>query len=166
MKLKFALGRLAWWLMGIGFVAICTLVVAPSVYHSRNEDNSAQAAMAVADEAEDVLRKFTLEHEQLRSLQLNELDEIINSENSSRELIDSAQKEKMDVLRKMEIESTISGILHARGYTDAAVSAGDEYVNIMIRALQAQAEDVTRILELVITQTDTNADNIKIIPVN
>jgi len=113
-----------------------------------------------------MLRRFILEHEQLRSMQLSGLDDIINSERSSQEMIDLAQKEKMEILRRLETEGTIAGILHARGYTDAAVTANDECVNIMVRALQAQAQDTARILELVISQTDVDAENIKIIPVN
>ena len=167
MKVNSTAAKAAFVIAGICFVCICTLLVASYVYRVKK---TAVLPVISTEEtletAKDALKEFILEHEQLRSLQLYELDEIINSEKSSEEMIAAAQKEKMEIVRRLETESTISGILQARGYNDAAVAAGDDYVNIMVRALQAEARDIARILELVISQTDVSADNIKIIPVN
>lgn len=124
--------------------------------------------MPAAAEADtgDELSRFILEHEQLRSMQIAGLDEIINSGSASQELIDSAQKEKMEIVRRMEVEQTVAGILRARGYKDAAVAADGECVNVMIRAIQAGETDVARITELILSQSDVKAGDIKIIPIN
>ncbi len=154
--------------VGICFIALCTLVVAPSAYRNRSDKSDARALTASANlnVEKDTLKDFILEHEQLRSLQLNELDEIVMNETSSQEIKESAQKQKLEILKLLETESTIAGILQARGYSDAAVAANAEYINILISALQASETDVARIKELVVTQTDVDSENIKIIPIN
>ena len=160
--------KLIWIAAGIGFVLICTLAVAPSVFNSREEKTNTVTVFSENTEyvsETERLKEFILEHEQLRSMQLNELDEIINSDKSSAEIIDAAQSKKMEILNLLETESTIAGILQSRGYRDAAVAAGGGYINVMISGIQAELTDVARIKELIITQTDVGTDNIKIIPI-
>lgn len=168
MKVKIISRKSALVIMGVCIIAACAMLAVPYFFSGEKESISVNAAAAEdsAKSAKDRLREFIQEHEQMRSLQLQNLDEMINSEKSSAKIIENAQLQKMEILRRLETESTIAGILEARGYTDAAVYAGEEYINIMIRSMQAQAQDISRILELVITQTDIAADNIKIIPIN
>ena len=158
-----------WIFTGIAFTAVCTLALAPKIYKSKfdgsGEETAVQTSAAVS-EGKDRLKEFLLEQEQLRSMQISELEEIINSEESSRELVDSAQTQKMEVLKKLETEKTIAGILQTRGYTDAVVTAGAESINVLISSLQAEEDDIARIRELIISQTDIGAENIKIIPIN
>ena len=123
------------------------------------EDTSAFAA-------QDELIDFGIEQEQLRSMQLTQLDDIINSEKSSQELIDRAQAEKIEIALRSEQETLVTGMLQARGYTDAAAVMGDGYMTVMVRANQLETSDAARITELVITQTGLGAENIKIIPIN
>ena len=99
-------------------------------------------------------------------MQLAQLDEIINSEKSSEEIIDSAQREKIEIVERMETEQLTEGILRARGYTDAAVTEGDGYVTVMIRAQELSQTDAARITDLITERTGIAAENIKIIPIN
>ena len=161
--MKRILLRLSYVVCALGLAFCCLAALKPELF--QKETVEAQPAAAVADSG-DALSQFILEREQLRSMQIASLDEIINSDKSSQELIDSAQKEKIEIVRRMEVEQTVAGILRARGYTDAAVAAGDEYVSVMIRALQADDVDVARITELVLSQSDLEAEDIKIIPIN
>lgn len=160
--MKRILLRISYAVCALGLAFCCLAALKPELFQKKVE---AQPAVAAKDTG-DALSQFILEHEQLRSMQILSLDEIINSEKSSQELIDSAQREKIEIVRRMELEQTVAGILRARGYADAAVAAGDEYVSVMIRAMQADETDVARITELVISQSDLKADDIKIIPIN
>jgi len=156
------------WIIGLAFAAVCAFAVAPSVYRMRAEpeDAETQPVYASAEESMSELEKFILEHEQLRSMQLSELDEIVNSEDTPEEIAESALRQKLELIKLLETESTIAGILQARGYRDAAVTADAERVNILIDSLQAGEKDIARITELVISHTDVDAGNIKIIPIN
>lgn len=148
----------------VSLALFVALVIMPKLVPEDDAD-TVPAAAPVAAEA-DPLDEFSLQHEQLRALQISQLDEIINSEQSSRETIDAAQKEKIEILRRMEIEQTVAGILRARGYKDAAVAVSEDYVTVMIRAIEVGDQDAARILELVLSQTDLDAEEIKIIPIN
>lgn len=158
--MKRRLHRWAYAAAGLAIMIAAMIVFAPS-------DTAVQDAVPAAANIEtDPLLQFILEQEQLRSMQIAQLDDIINSDKSSQELIDRAQAEKMDVAARTEIETTISGILRARGYRDAAASYSGEHITIMVRASQAEKTDIARITELVTGQTDLTAENIKIIPIN
>lgn len=144
-------------------IIVLTMAVYSTVFlKTGNNDDAVQTAAV----QQDALKQFVTEQEQLRSMQLTQLDEIINSEKSSGEIVDSAMREKLKIIEKTETEQLTAGILRARGYTDAAVTAGDGYVTVMIRAEELSQSDVSRITSLIIERTDTCAENIKIIPIN
>lgn len=158
--MKRNLRRWAYAAAGIAVIVAAMILFAPM---EESEDSAAPVSAAVIP---DPLKQFILEQEQLRSMQISQLDDIINSDRSSEELISSAQRKKMDIAAKTEAEQTIAGILRARGYTDAAASVNEGYAVIMVRAQQAEKNDIARITELVTSQTDITAQNIKIIPIN
>lgn len=161
--MKRILLRISYAVCALGLAFCCLAALKPELFQTKEVET--KPATAAADSG-DALSQFILEHEQLRSMQIASLDGIINSENSSQALIDSAQREKIEIVRRMELEQTVAGILRARGYNDAAVAAGDEYVSVMIRALKADELDVARITELVLSQSGLDAEDIKIIPIN
>jgi hypothetical protein len=99
-------------------------------------------------------------------MQITQLDEIINSDKSSPTVIESAQNEKIKIVERMETEQLTAGILRARGYTDAAVSAGDGFITVMIRAEELTQSDTARITALVTERCSVSLENIKIIPIN
>ena len=146
---------------------IAIIVAAMVIYQALDEkEPSAETEILQTSAQTDPLKQFNIEQEQLRSMQIAQLDEIINSEKSSAEIIESAQKEKMKIVERMETEQLTAGILRARGYADAAVTAGDGYVTVMVRAAGLSKSDTARITELVTERTGTGVENIKIIPIN
>lgn len=154
-------------LRGWAYVAVgLAIMIAAMAVFAPEKTTEEPAEYASAAVPPDPLKEFILEQEQLRSMQIAQLDEIINSEKSSEAIIESAQRQKMDIVDRMEKEQTISGILRARGYTDAAASVSDGYAVIMVRASQAEQADIARITELVTGKTDIKTQNIKIIPIN
>lgn len=158
--MKRKLHRWAYAAAGITIMIAAMVIVAPS---DAPDDMSTPVSAQIE---KDPLAQFILEQEQLRSMQLMQLDEIINSDKTTQELIDRAQAQKLDIVDRMETETTISCILRARGYRDAAAAYSGEFITIMVRAVQAEKTDIARITELVTGQTDLKAENIKIIPIN
>ena len=163
--------RATYVLIALGLAVCCLAAVRPDLFGIGKDEAPASGADAGENvtgtvEVEDALAQFVLEREQLRSMQITQLDEIIHSTESSQEIIDSAQTERIEILRRMEIEETVSGILKARGYLGAAVSASEDTVSVMIRKTEITDADVAVIMELVMSETDVDPADVKIIPVN
>ncbi len=155
--------RITYAVIVVGLAVCCVAAVRPDLF---GMDNSNQIANSDAAESVDALSSFVLEREQLRSMQLTQLDDIIYAPASSEELVAEAQARKLDIVNRMEIEQTISGVLKARGYEDAAVAVSEDVVSVMIRKKDMTDADMTVILELVLSETDVQASDVRIIPIN
>lgn len=90
---------------------------------------------------------------------------IIESENSTTEAKDEAQKSLSSLAAKQEQELVLEGYILAKGFNDAVVSFTDNYVNVMVKSSELSQEQVAQIVEVVEEQTSKSIDNIKIIPV-
>lgn len=156
--------RLTYAVIIVGLAVCCVAAVRPDLFGIAGMDKTVMSS----DEATsvDALAVFVLEREQLRSMQISQLDEIINAPASQQTLIDAAQEEKLEIVRRMEIEQTIAGILKLRGYEDAAVAASGTSVNVMIRNNEMTDADTAIVLELVLAQTSVEAADVRIIPIN
>jgi hypothetical protein len=155
--------RATYALIVVSLAVCCVAAVRPDLFGLSPKTQS-----AVTDEAgaTDALSAFVLEREQLRSMQISQLDDIINAPATSSELVAEAQTQKLEIVRRMEIEQTVSGVLKARGYADAAVAASEDTVSVMIRKSEVTDADAAVILELVLSETDIPAADVRIIPVN
>lgn len=155
--------RVTYVVIVVGLAVCCVAAVRPDLFGIRENDK-----VAVADGADsvDALSAFVLEREQLRSMQLTQLDDIINASTSSGEVVGAAQERKLEIVKRMEIEQTVSGILKARGYEDVAVAASEDAVSVMIRKDEITDADTAVVLELVLSETDVEAADVRIIPVN
>lgn len=155
--------RVTYAVIVVGLAVCCVAAVRPDLF---GLNFKAQTVATDEGESVDALSEFVLEREQLRSMQLSQLDDIINAPASSEKLVAEAQVQKLEIVRRMEIEQTVSGILKARGYEDAAVAASEDMVNVMIRKDEITETDAAVVLELVLSETDVDAADVRIIPVN
>ncbi|MGI6239570.1 MAG: SpoIIIAH-like family protein [Christensenellales bacterium] len=158
--------RISYVVIVLGLAVCCVAALRPDLFGIGQNKGELADAEQVQAEAVDALVSFSVEREQLRSMQLAQLDEMIHSGEGASETIDAAQRMRLELLRRQEIEQTIAGILRARGYTDAAAAASEEAVTIMIRADSLTAEMSAVILELVLSEADVAPGDIKIIPIN
>ena len=74
----------------------------------------AQAAVSAVPEA-DPIDAFLLERQQLRQMQIAQLNELIASDDTEREIVLRAQRQLLETLSKQEKETTIEGGLRMRG---------------------------------------------------
>ncbi len=155
--------RVTYALIVVSLAVCCVAAVRPDLF---GLNPKAQSVAADEGEATDALSAFVLEREQLRSMQISQLDDIINAPATSTELVAEAQAQKLEIVRRMEIEQTVSGVLKARGYEDAAVAASEDTVSVMIRKSEITDADAAVVLELVLSETDIPAADVRIIPVN
>jgi len=114
----------------------------------------------------DPITEFRTEREQLRQMQISQLNEIIHGGNASEEIISLAQRNLLEIMRWRELETTLEGVLSLRSFQDVVVTVHTESVNVMVRSEILSEQECTVILELVTRETGISAGNVKIIPIN
>lgn len=124
----------------------------------------AQAAVSAAPEA-DPIDAFLLERQQLRQMQIAQLNELIASDDTEREIVLRAQRQLLETLSNQEKETTIEGVLRMRGYSGTVATVHEDSVNVLVRAESLSQSETAVILELVLRETGISGGNVKIIPI-
>jgi len=99
-----------------------------------------------------------------RVQEIRMLDEMIGDPGGSGNSADEARAQKLALVRSMEQESTLEGLLKARGFEDALVSSRPGSVSVVIKREQLTEAEAVQIMELTMRETGEEARNIKIIP--
>jgi hypothetical protein len=71
-----------------------------------------------------------------------------------------------DLANSIEVEGKIENLIKAKGYTDVMVYYDAARADIMVRTAGLMAEDVVKIKDIVLKETDIPAENIAIIEIN
>lgn len=103
-----------------------------------------------------------LARDKLRAGLIDRLNEIINNENTTEEMRIDAQKKTMSIGDLSEKELTIEGLIKAKGFEEALVFLSDENVKIIVSIEELTEQDVVKILDIAMGETDLDASNIKI----
>ena len=106
---------------------------------------------------------YKANRENRRDTEIALLDSIISNKDSDAEAIKDAQDQKIEIVRSMESELTIEGLLVASGFSDAIVTVQDGSINVVIKAAEISKEQAAKVLEIVKDETGEPAQNIKII---
>lgn len=123
------------------------------------------AAPAQPDE-EDALEQFRTERQQLRQMQMAQLNEIIYGGETDEEIAVLAQQRQMELMEWAEQEMTIEGVLRMREFEDVAATVHNDSVNVMVRTDGLNQQQTAVILELVMRETGISGGNVKIVPIN
>ena len=92
-------------------------------------------------------------------------DAIINADNSSAEAVQLAKDKKAEIIKTMNMETSMEGLIKAKGFSDAIVSCSDTYINVIVKSAALEENEVSGIVDIVQSQTQKDIDYIKIIPV-
>ena len=148
-------------------LAVCCLaVVKPELFRKQTTDPQPPAQEEAVALQRDALESYALERQQLRSMQLGQLDEMIAAADTPAETADQARRQKLSLMERMEQEQSLAAELQARGYEDALITISQKSVSVMIRNFSGLVEDVARVKEAVMSQIQCTAEEIKIIPIN
>ncbi len=101
--------------------------------------------------------------ENVRQKEITYIDAIIDDNKSDQETLKDAQQQKMDIVRSMEKELTIEGLLNAKGFDDTIVTVHSGAVNVVVKLKEITEQQAAQILDIVQKETDEPAKNIKII---
>lgn len=111
----------------------------------------------------DYFNDYKVNRESQRQTEVAYLDSIIENEKSDMDTIKEAQNQKIEIVRVMEAELTIEGLLASGGFSQAIVTVKQGSVNVVINEESITKEQAAKILDLVRQETGEPAQNIKII---
>jgi hypothetical protein len=94
-----------------------------------------------------------------------QLNALIGDESAGQDIRDRAREKLLQLTEWMEQETTVEGVLRARGFTDPLVTVHADSVNVLVRQEILSQADAARILELTTRETGQGGGNIKIIPI-
>lgn len=138
-----------------------TLVPAPDQTQAQVQ---AEASMPVSAQAS--MEEFLVERALMREMQMEQLQAIVDDERTQEDVRASAQRRMLELLDWMEQETTIEGVLRARGFAQAVATVHEDSANVLVETSALSQEDANAILELVTRETGLLGGNIKIIPLN
>lgn len=116
--------------------------------------------------ARESISAFAADRDALRREELEELEEIAQDDDSAQEIRSAAQQRRMQLMKWMELEATITEVLEARGYDTPVATVHEDSVNIVVRSDGLSQEEAEIICELTVRETGVEAGNVKIIPIN
>lgn len=134
--------------------------------HSMPIDLPAESMAVVHETQNDEIAAFRTERQQLRQMQISQLNEMIHAENPDPEIVSNAQKRQLELMDWSEKEVTLENILKIRGFRDAVVTVHTDSVNVILRADSITRQEAAVILELTAQETGISGGNVKIIPIN
>ena len=111
----------------------------------------------------DYFADYKQNRENVRQKEITYIDTIIDDNKSDQETLKDAQQQKMDIVRSMEKELTIEGLLNAKGFDDTIVTVHSGAVNVVVKLKEITEQQAAQILDIVQKETDEPAKNIKII---
>ena len=110
--------------------------------------------------------KYRLERDKARSEQLDIYREMINNPNTDNTTKKEAQKEMLNLTRKMEKEMEIESLIRARGYKDALAYIHDQTVDVIVQSKGLNNNDVAVIGDIIVKTTGFNSEDLTIIEKN
>ena len=118
-----------------------------------------------AAESGDYFASSRLSREQARDEAVSTLKELSESEQADQTAKDEAAAQISALAEDSVAEANIESMIRAKGYEDAVVMIGDDSVNAVVAPPEGglQAEDVTVIKDIIISETGMSAGQIKIV---
>ena len=85
------------------------------------------------------------------------LDAIINNEASTAEAVSAAEAQKLALTKNMDLELVLEGLI--------IVTASTDNINIIIKSDELTENEVAQVLDIVVSETDKTALDVRILPV-
>lgn len=108
---------------------------------------------------------YRTDRESTRDQELLYYDAIISSENSTAEAIATAESARLALVKQMDQELVVEGLIKAKGFDDCVVTISNQKVNAVVKAAKLTDPEVAQIVNVIQSQLGTSIENIKIIPV-
>lgn len=106
--------------------------------------------------------EYRLSRDKLRATLVDRLDQIVNNGSTAEDVRTDAQKEIMKLGNNSEQELQIEGLIKSKGFEDAIVFLTDKDIKIVVSKDELSEQDMVKILDIVKSETEYDANNIKI----
>ena len=128
----------------------------------------AKAAPAAAPAEDDYFATARLSRKQARDNAISMLKEAEADENAQQSVLNEASQTLQVLAAYTVAESQIESLVTAKGYADCVVFMGAESVSVVVAPPEGglTATDAARIKDIVISETDYTAEQIKIMEAN
>ena len=153
--------------MVISLMVVLLLVTGLLNWKYLSTDNNVKEPESVIEgdvETANFFTTYKTERMSNREEEMTYLDSVIANASTDTETINEAQQMKMEIISNMELESTLEGLLVAKGFEDAIVTFGTTSVNIVVKDTELTQAKVAQILDIVTTETQYTASEVKVIP--
>lgn len=160
-------------LSGLILALVAVAVVNYFIGTGANKDNIADSDVPEVEDAlqaddlavmsGDYISDYRENRESKRNTEIALLDSIIDNERSDMEEVKDAQNQKIEIVKIMESELKIEGLLASSGFSQAVVVIKTGSVNVVVGEEAITKEQAAQILEIVREQTGEPAQNIKIL---
>lgn len=155
------------WMAGAAAALVLCGMLGYGVGISVSKGKTAEMPLSLETSATvDPIVQFRTERQQLRQMQIEQLNEIVYGGSADAEMVAMARQRQMELMEWSEQELTLEGVLRLREFEDVLVTVHTDSVNVMVRSDALTREQTAVILELVMRETGISGGNVKIIPIN
>lgn len=145
---------------------VALLVLTGCLNYFLNRPNSNKPTDADNQTYTDYFTSSHADREASRSETVMYYNAIIESEASSAEAKAQAEKDLAALVSSMETEQRLESLIKAIGYQDCLVTIGTSNVNVILKAKELTDQEVAQVLDIIISETDKTAPNVRIKPVD
>ena len=132
---------------------------------SSNKSDNLGDSVYVNAKADDSFSELREQRTKTRKEAIELLDETIDDVKSDAASKKAAQDAKTAMALRMEKESTIEGLIKAKGFSDALVVLSDKEANIAVKCDKLLDSETLQIQDIAVSQSGLNLENIKIVTV-
>lgn len=147
----------------IGMVALLVVTGCLNIFLNKNSDPLDPIGGSLNNAS--FFDTFRADRTSTREQTVLYLDAIIENPSSTAEAKADAEASKKTLTDNMEMELVIEGLIKALGFADAVVTNSTENINIIVKSTELNDTQVAQILDIIVTETDKAATNVRIIPV-
>lgn len=145
---------------------VALLVLTGCLNYFLNRPKSSEADSGNTTLYTDYFSSSRNDREEARNQTVMEYNAIIKSEATSAEAKANAEKELAKLVAGMETEQRLETQIKALGYEACLVSVGDQNISVILKSEKLTEQQVAQILDIIMTETDKTAADVRIKPIN
>lgn len=142
----------------LGVTGYLNVVLNNSITNSGNQNDTTPTLSYFAS--------YRNERESTRDQEMLYYDAIIASSTSSEAAVKAAEEGRLNLVKQMDKELVVEGLIKAKGFADCVVTISDQNVNAVVKAKQLNSSEVASVVSIIQNQLGIGSiENIKIIPI-
>lgn len=135
-------------------------------YETDSPENVGEAVLTSTIVAQNFSAQAKLNREQVRSKNKEALIEVINNENVTDELKQTAMEDLMDMTNRSEMEIAAENLLTAKGFENSVVSLTENSCDVVICRETLSDSERAQIEDILARKTDVGMENVVISTLN